>query len=744
MRGEPLLMVVLSATAVGAAEGRGTCPVLMGADLACLVIDADGALRPNSKAVREDPSCNTEWVREHLGVPAAERILEALANAGKRNLSGRPGTGSTIAQMDTGYRAHPELGATDDTGAILLHDPYADPDAPEVGRRLPLNYVEGCPPDLKFGCAPRIERAKRSTVREDTQKALGDPLPWFTTPILAPLLNKAPLRQPGHATATASLMIAPGPEPEHKERLLKGLAPGARLVPYRVTNGSILEESRTLQMANGIVSAALLDQPRVDVMNISFGRRSPDDVLERAVRLAERRGVIVVAATGEMPPPGNGGPVRFPAQYPSVIAVSGTKVDAAPWGGTADILSIGFSPGTGGAGKGPATAISAPARKLWRADWTPVDGEECPTVGRGSGTSFSAPLVTAAAALWIQRYGRENLDKTYGRAAVPGAFRYALTHFGYRTPHEMCQLAKGMANGDVAQNILKAQEWSDEDILRLAEAHAEDKPWLNAESVCDDLLAKEDAFRTGRLGAGILAVDKLLARNELPKPEVVCQSIYDQRGPEDWDALCPEGSDGRGNPAEVLKFQPLHHPVLGGGAQQPAAEEREEDEKEAKHWQEATAEARKGQTFSPQSLQVQGFTLLAGASAGRPFGSDAGVGPALTGGIIFGEHERRAPQGPLLQVKWSGANVILGFGYAAGVEYNPFRNSVGKNKNSIIWGFGPAMGAGIKAAYMRAAGANYVGVEVEIVVFKVKLMFGRFRPFDGGPGRWTWDLGSGF
>src|SRR6266571_9000134 len=202
MRGEPLLMVVLSATVAGAAESRGSWPVLTGADLACLVIDAEGALRPNSKALREDPTCNTEWVREQLGVPAADGILEALANAVKLR-PGRPGTGSIIALMDTGYRAHPELGAMDDAGAILLHDPYADPDAPEFGRRLPLNYVEGCPPDLKFGCAPRIERAKRSTVRDDTQKALGDPLPRFTTPILAPLLNKAPLRQPGHATGTA-------------------------------------------------------------------------------------------------------------------------------------------------------------------------------------------------------------------------------------------------------------------------------------------------------------------------------------------------------------------------------------------------------------------------------------------------------------------------------------------------------------------------------------------------------------
>jgi subtilisin family serine protease len=296
MRGEPLLMIVLSATVGGAAE-KGTCPVLADDDLACLVIDVDGAFKPNSRAVREDPSCNTEWAREHVGAPAAERILDGLASAARLDSPGRPGAGSTIAQMDTGYRAHPELGPTDDSGAILLHDPYADPDALEIRRRLPLNYVEGCPPDLKFGCAPRIERAKRDTVSDDTQRALGDPLPWFTTPILAPLLNKAPLREPGHGTKTASVMIAPGPDPEHKQRLLRGLAPGARLVPYRVTNGSILEEARTVQMANGIVSAALLDQPRVDVMNISFGRRSPDDALERAVRLAERRGVIVVAAT---------------------------------------------------------------------------------------------------------------------------------------------------------------------------------------------------------------------------------------------------------------------------------------------------------------------------------------------------------------------------------------------------------------------------------------------------------------
>jgi len=40
---------------------------------------------------------------------------------------------------------------------------------------------------------------------------------------------------------------------------------------------------------------------------------------------------------------------------------------------------------------------------------------------------------------------------------------------------------------------------------------------------------------------------------------------------------------------------------------------------------------------------------------------------------------------------------------------------------------------------------HYVGIEGEIVLFKIKLTFGRFRPTNGDfPGRWTWDLGTGF
>ena len=101
MRGEPLLMVVLSATVAGAAE-RGTCLVLTDDDLGCLVIDVDGAFKPNSRAVREDPSCNTEWVREHLGVPAAERILDALASAGKLDRPGRPGLPEAGADWEHG------------------------------------------------------------------------------------------------------------------------------------------------------------------------------------------------------------------------------------------------------------------------------------------------------------------------------------------------------------------------------------------------------------------------------------------------------------------------------------------------------------------------------------------------------------------------------------------------------------------------------------------------------------------
>jgi hypothetical protein len=227
----------------------------------------------------------------------------------------------------------------------------------------------------------------------------------------------------------------------------------------------------------------------------------------------------------------------------------------------------------------------------------------------------------------------------------------------------------------------------------------------------------------------VIAVDKLVARHEPPSAVEVCQSVYDHRGPEDWDALCPERSPGRGDPARVLKYQPLYHPIARGGQLQPDEDER--------------SKRKPGHPFPPERRQIQRITFVAGASLGRPFGIGAGIGPALSGGLILSQHETRSPAGPLLQAKWSGRNVILGLGYGAGVEYNPFRNTLGKQKNSIIWGFGPAVGFGIKGAYMRAAGENLFGTELEVVVFKIRLAAGRFWRAHAGA-RWTWDFGTGF
>ena len=94
--------------------------------------------------------------------------------------------------------------------------------------------------------------------------------------------------------------------------------------------------------------------------------------------------VIVVAASGEYP---FFSPVRFPAQYATVVGVTGTKVDGTPWSGIF------------GAGRGPSAKIAAPAYKVWHAE-TEVKGAtqdevkpECPTAVTGKGTSFSAPIV---------------------------------------------------------------------------------------------------------------------------------------------------------------------------------------------------------------------------------------------------------------------------------------------------------------------------------------------------------------
>jgi hypothetical protein len=125
------------------------------------------------------------------------------------------------------------------------------------------------------------------------------------------------------------------------------------------------------------------------VINLSFGGPEPSRALHEAVLRAYGAGSIVVASSGNDFTRGD--PLNYPAGYPHVLTVSATGQDDAPSlfsssGGVIDVAA----PGEGIPFQHP---IDSTFRML-------------------TGTSFSAPIVTAAAAwIWTARRA-ERLDKT--------------------------------------------------------------------------------------------------------------------------------------------------------------------------------------------------------------------------------------------------------------------------------------------------------------------------------------------
>jgi len=408
---------------------------------------------------RDDPSCQPDWAIEQTGILKAQERIRVDKHA-------EPGEGVVIAHVDTGYSAHPLL----PLDKLLL------------GRGWSLECDE--PYDAKDVHGPEV---CPDGTRDPHDRFAGASFPLA--------------RQPGHGTGTLSVLASPKrPLPSPNDGFfVAGVAPGASIVPYRATRGSELTENRAWHMARAI-ERAVLDPalPPVDVISMSFGRRSPYPLLKRAVELAESRGIIVVVAAGQFSISPDGGHVRFPGAHPSVVAVAGTTISARPW------------TGFGGTSQGREVDIAAPAVGVWRAETThDGNGGTRYLLGRGSGTSFSTPLVAGTAALWVQWYGRACLEKTYGPSAIPAAFLYDLHHRGYRQPTELCALA-------TAQN------------------------WASAPAICKD----KSPWPEGRMGPGLLAADKLLGDpSTLPTREQVCQEVFDERGAEGLAAVCPCARD---------------------------------------------------------------------------------------------------------------------------------------------------------------------------------------------------------
>jgi thermitase len=184
-------------------------------------------------------------------------------------------------------------------------------------------------------------------------------------------------------------------------KYVMGVAPGAKVIPLRVTYSVVLLSIRNL--AEAIEYAT--DQG-CHVITISLGTAFPNPRLRSAILYAQKRGVIIVAASGTMIPY-----VVYPAAYDEVIAVTSSNIRREIWWG---------------ASRGKKVDVTAPGQSLWHAKTREENGQFTYNIEQDSGTSFSAPLVAAVAALWLSYHGRDQLIERYGAEKIPFIFNQLL------------------------------------------------------------------------------------------------------------------------------------------------------------------------------------------------------------------------------------------------------------------------------------------------------------------------------
>jgi Subtilase family len=176
-----------------------------------------------------------------------------------------------------------------------------------------------------------------------------------------------------HGTATASVAAAP----ENGVGIV-GIYPRAEL---RLWDAS---PDARLTVGDEIAGISAAARRGPGVINLSLGGFDRISVEERALMAAFGAGSLVVASAGNSRD--NGSPLSYPASFPHVLTVGATQEN--------DRVT-GFSSAS------PAIDLAAPGQDIAAAIPTVFDASGYATV---DGTSFSAPLVSgAAAAIWTAR-----------------------------------------------------------------------------------------------------------------------------------------------------------------------------------------------------------------------------------------------------------------------------------------------------------------------------------------------------
>jgi len=183
------------------------------------------------------------------------------------------------------------------SGAEIALEPI-DPSAPDVVRHFYGNAADGAGNGVTVGVVDTgIGPHPDLVVDGGRNTVVGEDATDFT--------DNGAL----HGTHVGGIIASRGKAPTG----VRGLAPGVRLRCYRVF-GKKAESASNYSIAKA-VDAAVSDG--CDLINMSLGGGSPDDVLRAAIEDARAAGSVVIVAAGN-----DGGPVSFPASDSMALAVS--------------------------------------------------------------------------------------------------------------------------------------------------------------------------------------------------------------------------------------------------------------------------------------------------------------------------------------------------------------------------------------------------------------------------------------
>lgn len=220
-----------------------------------------------------------------------------------------------------------------------------------------------------------------------------------------------------HGTATGSIITSAHVDGDVNDKVA-GIAPGISLISVRALDFVIVlpvgtNDPNLGTLVSTFLPSNILDAMRVcveadcNVISMSFGGVLSEAVRE-AIKEAYEKDIIMCAAAGNCVQV-----VVEPAAMPEVIACAAVGIEPTgvprPWIGSSH---------------GPQVDISAPGENVYIADWD--NGVQ--VVRPGEGTSFSAPHVAAAAALWLEKHGVNNLKSQYnGNSLFGDVFRQVVT-----------------------------------------------------------------------------------------------------------------------------------------------------------------------------------------------------------------------------------------------------------------------------------------------------------------------------